>query len=210
MLFTHSARAQTIPGDYEVALGIRHVGAMSLGAVEANETSSGGGSLKLFATESRLDAVNGVEGRLGVRVSDTIHLEASGSYGVSTLSTRISSDVEGIPDVTATEPIQQYSVEGAVLMDLPRWQLGTRVLPFVAGGGGYVRQLHENKILVENGGLWHIGGGATIALRSRPDALIEVMGVRVDGRAQFRIGGVAFDKRSHASAAAGASVFVRF
>jgi hypothetical protein len=210
MLSTHPAQAQTIPGDYEVAFGIRYVGAMALGAVDANETRSGGGNLKLFATESRLDAVSGVEGRFGIRLSETIRLEASGSYGVSSLSTRISSDVEGIPDVTATEPIQQYSVEGGVLMDLPRWQLGTKVLPFAAAGGGYLRHLHENKILVENGGLWHIGGGANIALRSRPDALIEVLGVRVDGRAQFRIGGVAFDKRPQTSAAMGASAFVRF
>lgn len=210
MVLIHPAQAQTIPGDYEVGFGIRRVGAMSLGAVDANETGAGGGSFRLFATETQLDPANAFEGRLGIYLSETLRLEASGSYGVSNLRTRISSDVEGIPDVTAREPIQQYTVEGALLMDLPQWRLGTRILPFVAAGGGYLRHLHENKMLVEDGGLWHIGGGANLVLRSRPDALIKALGIRLDGRALFRIGGVAFDNRSRTSVAVGVTTFARF
>lgn len=210
LLTAVTAGAQTIPGDYEAGVSIRRARATSLGNVDANETSSGGGAFRLFATESELDGATGVDGRFGIRLTETLQLEASGSYAVSDLSTRISSDVEGIPDVTAVESIQQYTVEGAIVMHLPRWRFGARALPFVAAGGGYLRHRHEDKTLVENGGLWHVGGGANLVLRSRPDRFMKALGVRLDARAIFRTGGVAFDDDTRFAPAFGLSAFVRF
>jgi hypothetical protein len=210
VLAASAVHAQGTPGNFEIAGGVRRVGAMSLGGSNANETSPGGGTFTLFKTDSQLKGANLVEGRIGVPFTERLRLEASGSYATSDLSTRITSDVEGIPDVTATEPIQQFTLEGAIVMDLPRWQVGRRTVPLVSAGGGYLRQLHEGQTLIEQGGLFHIGGGANILLGARPDARLKAFGVRLDARALFRTGGVAFDDGAHGASSFGATVFVRF
>jgi hypothetical protein len=205
-----SVLAQTMPGDLEVGGGVRWVGGMSLGKTDATETSSSGGTFTLFASESELTAANAVEARLGVGLTRTLRVEVGGAYATSDLRTRISSDVEGIPDVTASERVQQFAIEGVVVKELTAWRLGTRTLPFASAGGGYLRHLHEGKTLVETGGFWHVGGGAHVVLRSEPDALMKAAGLRVDARAVFRHGGAAFDSRAHASPSLAASLFARF
>jgi hypothetical protein len=183
---------------------------MSLGSVEATETRSGGGRFTLFTSDSRLDAAAGVEGRLGVRLSETLQAEAAGSYTKPTLVARIGSDAEGIPDVTVPETITQFAVEGAILLDLSRFKVGTRGVPFVSAGAGYNRQLHETATLIEHGIVYHIGGGANVALKVRPDRALKTFGLRLDARAIIRTGGIAFDNNSHAGASFGGTLFVRF
>jgi hypothetical protein len=203
---TSTAHAQTL----EVGGGVRRYGAMSLGASEANETAPGGSAFRLFTTESQLNGPTAFEARIALRLSDRWALEANGSYGTPVLSTRIGSDVEGIPDVTATESVQQFTIEGAVVRELQRWQLGRRTVPFVSAGAGYMRHLHERQTLAESGALYYLGAGANIILIARPDARLTVIGVRLDARAVFRAGGAAFDDDAHVAPTAGATLFVRF
>ncbi len=53
----------------------------------------------------------------------------------------------------------------------------SRVRPFVTGGGGYLRQLHEGETLAVTGQFYEIGGGVKITLASRADAGIKTVGV---------------------------------
>ncbi len=205
-----SAGAQSATGRYEMAVGFRRVEAVRLGTTDANETNPAGGEFRLFTAESRLGAIGAIEARFGIRVSDSVRVEATGSYGTSELSVELRSDVEGIPDTTAIESIRQFTMEGALTMDLTRWQMGSRAMPFFAAGAGYVRDLHEEQILVDHGTLWHLGGGLNVFLRSNSTARMKSAGLRLDGRVLFRSGGVIFDDGVHTSPAVGASFFVRF
>jgi len=204
VLTSRPAAAQT-DARYEVGAGVRFVGPESLGKVDANETNAGGGTFRLFTADSTLDAVLGFEARLGIRVSPALRIETTGSYGASDLKIALNADVENGAAVTATERITQFTIEGAAVMELTRWHLGARGAPFISGGAGYVRALHEDRILVDEGVMWHAGGGVNLVLRSSPGGAI---GLRIDARALFQSGVV--NDGFHASPLLGASAFVRF
>jgi hypothetical protein len=195
--------AQTTAGSYEVRVGYRYALPVTFGELDANEVNASGGDFQLFESRTRLEAVSAIEAGLGVRVAPNVWLEASGSYGRSDLSVRLTSDVEGIPDTTATEPIRELTVEGLLRMRLARWQLGAHATPFVSAGGGYVRDLHDERALVESGGLAHVGIGLDVMAGA-------TAGIRFDGRAMFRFGGLVFDDDVRTSPAVGASVYFRF
>lgn len=208
LLTSTTAHAQTSAERFEVGAGMRFVGPEPLGRVDANETNPGGGAFRLFTADSTLDSLLGVEARVGIRVTSALRLEATGSYGSSDLKVELSSDAENAAAITASERIAQFTVEGAAVMDLTRWHVGAHGVPFIAAGGGYVRALHEDRILVDEGALWHAGGGVNLVLRSNPASWLGVLGVRLDARALFQRGVVS--DGVHTSPAFGASAFVRF
>jgi hypothetical protein len=184
---------------------VRFVGPEPLGKVDATETTASGGTFRLFTAESTLDALLGLEARLGVRRSPALRIEATGSYGASDLKVAVSSDAENAAAITATERVSQFTIEGAAVMELTRWHVGAHGAPFITAGAGYVRALHEDRILVDEGLLWHVGGGVNLVLRSSPG---RTLGLRIDARALFQSGIV--NDGVHASPALGASAFVRF
>jgi hypothetical protein len=110
--------------------------------------------------------------------------------------------------VTATERMRQFTVEGAVLFARDRWRVG-RLRPFLTGGAGYLRQLHEGDALAANGQLYGFGGGVKVPLLSR-DRRASVIGLRADARAVIRTRGVAVDGASHVSPAVSVSAYVGF
>jgi hypothetical protein len=196
------AFAQASGDTYEVGGGLRVVGPEPFGRVDANETNPGGGAFRLFTADSTLQALVGLEARFGVRVTPALRLEATGSYGASDLNVKLSSDAEGAADVTASERIRQFTLEGTAVIELTPWRFGARSMPFLSGGAGYVRALHEDRVLVDEGALWHAGGGVNLLLRSNS------LGVRFDARALFQRGVI--NDGVHASPALGVSVFMRF
>ena len=44
-------------------------------------------------------------------------------------------------------------------MELTRWRVGAHGVPFIAAGAGYVRALHEDRTLVDEGALWMPAAG---------------------------------------------------
>ena len=63
----------------------------------------------------------------------------------------VTSDSEGAADVTVSEPLTQFQIEGGVMLQLDA--VAARALTlFVTVGAGYLRQLHEEQTLVETGG----------------------------------------------------------
>jgi opacity protein-like surface antigen len=199
------ARAQPDDTRYEVAAGVRFVGPESLGRVDANETNPGGGDFRLFTADSTLHALVGLETRFGVRVARAIRVEATGSYGASDLDVKLNSDVEGAAGITASERVRQFTIEGAAIVEMVRWRLGERATPFVSAGAGYLRALHEDRVLVDEGALWHAGGGINLILRPGQS---KALGVRLDARAVFQRGII--DDEVHVAPVFGVSAFLRF
>ena len=205
LLTRGTAFAQATGGRYEVAAGVRFVGPEPLGKVDATETTASGGTFRLFTADSSLDALLGFEARLGVRLLPALRIEATGSYGASDLTIDLNADAESAAAITATERIAQFTIEGAAVMELTRWHVGAHGAPFISAGVGYVRALHEDRILVDEGVLWHAGGGVNFLLRSSPGT---ALGVRLDARALFQTGVI--NDGVHTSPAFGASAFLRF
>lgn len=204
-------RAQApLPGRVEVAAGALWVARQAMGSTDASETSADGTRFRLFASDSSLAAGVGIEGRIGVRLTRVLQLDASATYAKLELRSRITSDVEGIPDITLTEAVTQWTVEGAVVAHLARWRLGASGVPFLSAGAGYLRELHEGGTLAETGRRYHVGGGINYLLTRRDERRLKSTGLRVDARAVLRTGGVSFTDGAQVAPALGASLFLRF
>jgi hypothetical protein len=200
------------PGRIELAGGVWWTGSASYGSRDATLTSPSGDPFRLFSAESDMAAATGAEIRFGSRVTRLLRAEVSGTYAVPRLKTTIRHDVEAPAPVTASEAVKQFTVEGNAIVLLSRWRFGSRTLPFVSAGGGYVRQLHDANSLVETGSTYHVGGGLKVFFASRQGSQwrLKHIGLRVDGRACFRTGGITLDGRAHTVPQVGTSLFVGF
>lgn len=205
-----SAQPRTVPDalpDFEISAGIEWMGGASFGTVSANEVVASGGAFPLFTVTNELGGAFGVNARIGKRVWRMFELEASGSYSRPELRSTTTGDVESAPDLTATDRLRQITVEGAVLFSMPRWRIG-RAAPFLSGGGGFLRQLHEGDTFAQDGRIYAFGGGVRLPLLSRNRR--RSLGVRADARAVVRARGAAPDGASHLSPAFSVSGYVGF
>jgi hypothetical protein len=55
--------------------------------------------------------------------------------------------------------LSQYVFDGSAVWHFVKGSGSGRAVPFVYGGAGYLRELHEGDTLVEEGAEFHLGGG---------------------------------------------------
>ena len=203
LVAAHPAAAQPAPGGPALwrpwhpvlSVGGGWAGGESLGTVRAESRATGLGTLTpsafpLFTTDSTLDAGPRAELALAVPVTRTLLVEVLGTLARPTLSTAISRDAEGAPATTVTEDVDDYTVGGRVLYDVPRLAVGDRARPYVLAGGAYRRQLHEDRVLVETGQVWTAGAGLRLWLLGARQG--RSLGVTTELAWQWRTGGIAF------------------
>jgi hypothetical protein len=148
----------------------------------------------LFRTESTIDSAAGFDMRVAYALSRAFSVEAAATFSRPSLGVRVFQDSEGAPETRASESIDQYTVEVSGLWQFPGRPLGAKARPYVVGGAGYLRQLHEDRVLAETGQLGFGGGGVQYWLRRRPGK--RAFGIRGEACAVFRTRGIDFeDKR---------------
>ena len=213
---TVPAYAQTAGGPpfrrVEVELGGGILGGASLGSADANLRANAATKqpYRLFSTATRVTPERSVHARVGFALSRRFAVEGGGVFSRPAIRTSVSADVEGAPAVTVDERVDQYFVEASLLVRLDEIRLGSRTIPFLAGGGGYLRQLHEGLTVIEQGHLYHLGGGITHWLLARDRGFVRAAGLRADGRLYVLMSGISFDGRPRPHAAASGSVFLAF
>jgi opacity protein-like surface antigen len=181
------------PRSLEVYAGALTVGGIDFGSRNATLTANDPGNpdFILFATSSRLDAGAGLDARATFNLSRTFGIEGAFTWTRQTAETKITSDADGAANVTLTGDLSTYFVEAAAVVHLHGLGFARgRGLPFVFGGGGYLRQLDGDSILVDTGTVVHAGGGVKYFFASRPRGLVRGVGVRADGRIYVRSGGL--------------------
>jgi hypothetical protein len=150
-------------GSLELSGGIAWSGGTDLGSAEADETRNAGtgtGPFALFNTESQINAAIGLQGKFGVYLARSVSVEGGVRVVRPDLATKLSGDAESAPDLTATEKLTRYVIDGSVLFHLTGASFsGGRGVPFVLGGGGYLRDAHEKNEVIETGHEVHVGGG---------------------------------------------------
>jgi hypothetical protein len=123
-----------------------------------------------------------------VYLSKAISIEAGLQYARPTLSSTLTSDAEDAPDLTAVETITRYMVDGSLVLHLTGLSFaGGRGVPFLSGGGGYLRELHERNEFIETGREYHSSAGLNLWFGRTPR-----LGLRVDAGASIRDGGADF------------------
>jgi hypothetical protein len=199
------ARAQASNGRrWEIGGGGVFVGGFDLGERTAQLTSNAGGTFDLFSTEGKLEPAAGIQARLGVFLTRAFAIEGGIRWTRPVFSVRVTGDAESAPDTTAEETLNQYLFEGSAV-----WHFGSgrsgRARPFVYGGAGYLRELHEGDALVEEGVEFHAGGGVKVLLG---DA--RRIGVRGEAGLSVRDGGFDFEEKRRAVPVVAGSVFWLF
>jgi hypothetical protein len=204
LLLAHAAAARAQgpgPGTVEISGGGMLAGGYDLGRRSAQLTSNTGttgGTFDLFSVEGRVKPAFGVVGRIGVYVTPAFAVEGGVQWLRPVNAQRITGDTEGAPDITAEETIDQYVFDGSALFHFGRGA----VAPFVYGGAGYLRQLHEGDTLLEDGLEIHAGVGIKWWLGTR-------VGIRGEAGLSVRDGSADEDnKRRSVPTAAGSVIWV--
>jgi hypothetical protein len=199
-------RVQPRTPNLEISVGALFVGGFAAGEKNADITANqtGGAPYTLFKSSSRIESAPAFEARVGFRISRLFTVEAGAFTGRPQLSTRLSADLEGAPDITASEDLSVYIIDAAILTNLSS-KPGARVVPFVRAGAGYVRELHEANALVKTGRAFHAGGGITMWLNRR-----QTIGARADARVYLISGGIDLDGGTRTQGAGSGAVVFAF
>jgi len=197
-------------GSVEVSGGGTLSGGYDLGSISAEETRNPGvgtGPFVLFTATSRAKPAFGLQGRLGVFVAQSASLEAGIQFARPTLSSKLSGDAESALDVTATETLTRLVVDGSLVLHLTGLSFaGGKGVPFVLGGGGYIRELHEKNEVIETGREYHAGAGLHLWFGQGKHRL----GLRTDVGVSVRNGGADIGDTKHTVPTAGASLAYLF
>ena len=202
---------------FELSAGGIGVGPIDFGSATASlvANQSAAPESTLFRASSSIGTGAGLDGRVAFNITRALAVEGGFVWTRATLESRITSDVEGVPGVTVAQDLDTYFIEASAVWHLSALSFaGGRALPFVAGGGGYLRQLDEEQMLTREkaGQVYHAGGGVKYFFLQRPRGFIRGLGLRGDARLYVRSGGVELDpdtKRRNQWAVA-ASLLVRF
>jgi len=175
-------------GSVEIVGAFVASGGYDAGTSQALETSNPSVKptpLTLFSGQGQLRPAAGAEARLGVYLSQQFSVEGGLQFTKPTLRISLSNDFEQAPDTDAEEQITQYVIDGTLLYHFARFSDGHASL-FLAGGGGYLRQLDDGNERLTTGSQFHGGGGMHYWFGSGNQRL----GLRVEGRLAVRNGSV--------------------
>jgi hypothetical protein len=173
------------------------LGGYGIGSKSAQLRGNGPGAattpFTLLSADSSFTRSTAPEFRVGVSLTKRLALEFGATRGNPRIGVSISNDAESSAQVLPGEELEQYVFDGGINWQLPI-DLGRRLAPFVTAGGGYLRQLHEDRTLAETGQIYYAGGGARYWLRgghgkSRP------LGLRGEFRMNMRRNGIDFEDK---------------
>jgi hypothetical protein len=165
---------------------------------------------RIFSADTRMARAGALHARAGVALSRRFGVEAGVVLGHPEVRTSLSADVENAPPLTVVERIDQYFFEASVIVMFEQWRVGRGTVPFAAAGAGYLRQLHEGLTVVEQGHLYHAGGGVKHWLVARDRGRVRTAGLRADARLYVLARGVSLDEGPRPHTAISGSVFVGF
>ena len=177
-------------GTVEITGGGLWSGGFDLGSVSADETrntGAGTGPFTLFAVSSRMNSAPAVQGRLGVHIARAVSIEAGVLLARPGASSRLTGDAEEAPNLTATETLTRLVVDGSLVLHLTGLSFAAgKGVPFVSGGAGYIRELHEKNEVIETGREYHTGAGLHFWFGNGGK---HRLGVRTDIGVSLRTGG---------------------
>jgi len=196
------------PKRWEFGGGVRWTTAMPFDTADANERDPAGAPFRLFAVDTQLEHAFGAHLYIAPRITRSLRLEVTGSYAAPQLSASVTRDVENADDVLIKETITQLGVDLALLYEFRNGRTSRANVPFIMGGGGFSRELHEGQALVETGQSFFAGVGVKgYFMRGQ---VRRSVGLRFDARASFRMNGLVLDDKTHVGAVLSAVVFKQF
>ena len=155
-------------GSIELSGGGAFAPGFELGSLTAELTrSTPTDKFDLFTIDSEVSGFPSVFARLGYYLSDSVSIEGGVRYARPIMSIRLSGDAESAADETAEETLSHYVFDGSVVWHLRNLTFASgNGIPYIAGGAGYLRELHQGNQFVETGQEYHAVGGVNYWLGS--------------------------------------------
>lgn len=173
----------------------------SLNATESANSSTGGSPITLFTSSSRVPSTTGVDVRAAVGLGSRLAVEGVFQFSQPKLRTALGSDFENALPEVAVGSFSSYLLGGSLV-----YHFGSgRIVPFVIGGGAYLRLLDEDNADVVTGNEAHGGGGVKIWLDAN-----RRFGVRADAQVSSRSRNPGFDEKRRTLPALSAGLTYRF
>lgn len=196
----------------EVDVGGGLLGGAALGAADANllANSATRQPFRVFVAESRFGIARPLHARAGFAFNRRFAVEGGLVLSHPEMRTSVSGDVESAPSLAVVQRVDQYFFEASVVVMLDQWRVGSRTVPFAVAGGGYLRQLHEGLTVIEQGHVYHAGGGVKHWLFARDRGRLRAAGLRADARLYLLANGISFDAGPRPHTAISGGVFVAF
>jgi hypothetical protein len=194
---------------WEISGGGVFAGGVDLGEETAELTSNTGTSgspSTFFVTDSRMKPAFGVQARMGFFLTRLFAIEGGARFTKPTFEIRTSHDVESAADVTAEETLSQYLFDGSAVWHFKDGIYAKGAVPFLFGGAGYLRELHEGGALVEEAAEYHAGGGVKWWFGWG----VHKLGLRAEAGFSVRDDGADVEKRRHVVPVAAGSLTWRF
>jgi opacity protein-like surface antigen len=167
-------------------------------------------AVPLLRAESTIESTAGLDARVSIDVAQWLTVEVRGAYETPRLGVTISQDMEAGGGGEAFEDLSQYGVDFSGIYHLSSMTLGTRARPYAIGGAGYLRQVHEGRLQIDEGSTIHGGAGLLLWLRGGPTRQQRPFGARAEVRIVHRIGGIDFEDKGRTFPTFSALAFVGF
>jgi hypothetical protein len=192
-------------GSVEISGGGTWTSGQSLPQSSATLTvnpSGGSSSFEQFDSEATMDPAFGVHGAVAVYITRALAIEGGVQFSRPRLDIRLTNDFEDAPDVTATSTISSYLFTGSLIYHFGA--ATNKMVPYIAGGAGHLRDVHSGNELVETGTEYHGKAGVKMWFgRTR------AFGLRLEGGISVRDGGFSLeDERRYAPTAAASLVYL--
>lgn len=158
--------------------------------LRGNSTGTTAPSFTLFRADSNVARVIAPAMTIGVALTRRLAIEAAAAFEQPHITVTITGDPEAPTQELMGEKLEQYRFEAGLNWQLPT-AMGVRLAPFVSLGGGYLRQLHEDRTLAETGQIYYAGAGARYWLRGEAGRSL-AFGLRGDVRVNLRRQGIDF------------------
>jgi hypothetical protein len=194
---------------FTVSGGVALLGGYDIGSATAalrrNETGTARPSnVTLFTAVGSIERASSVEARVGFTLTPTVAIEFGGSYSRPIVAVAIGNDTEAGESPQLTDQrLSQYVVDVSGVWQISQLQLGRRARPYLTFGGGYLRQLDVDRVRAETGKIFQAGVGLRYWLRRS-------FGARAELDAEFRSGGVAFERGTRVAPAVKLFAFYAF
>ena len=175
-------------GMFEMSGGGMFASGFALGDLTAELTRSTlTDRFDLFTSEVEVTGFPGAFARIGYYLSDAVSIEGGMRYARPRLTVRLSGDAESAPSQTAEETVSHYVFDGSLVWHLRHLSFASgRAIPYLSGGAGHLRELHEGNQLVETGQEYHALAGVNFWLGSGARRF----GLRVEGGMSARKKGI--------------------
>jgi hypothetical protein len=196
---------RTSPHRWTVEIGGGGVwtGGYDAGSTIATLTRPGSTTpLTLFAVNSRMLSAPGAAAQLGLFLSSRVSLEGAFQYSRPILRAHVTDDFESAPDTDVDGVVVTYLAQGSLLYHFG----GGRFVPFVSGGGGYLRQIDDENLDLVTGTEIHGGGGLKYWFGTGGKRL----GLRFDAAVSSRSKSVAFEQKRRIVPSVGAGIAFQF